>query len=48
MRCSIWLLPVAELYRHGIVAFAIRNGLLANGILLEDSNDGVRWKRKLK
>jgi cysteinyl-tRNA synthetase len=27
-------------------ADAIRNELLANGILLEDSKDGVRWKRK--
>ena len=27
-------------------ADAIRNDLLAKGILLEDSKDGVRWKRK--
>ena len=27
-------------------ADAIRNELLEKGILLEDSKDGVRWKRK--
>jgi cysteinyl-tRNA synthetase len=27
-------------------ADAIRNDLLAKGILIEDSKDGVRWKRK--
>jgi cysteinyl-tRNA synthetase len=27
-------------------ADAIRNDLAAKGILLEDSKDGVRWKRK--
>jgi cysteinyl-tRNA synthetase len=32
---------------HGLArADAIRNELLEKGILLEDSKEGVRWKRK--
>ena len=36
----------AKRQRNFARADAIRNELLAKGILLEDSKDGVRWKRK--
>ncbi|HWZ52482.1 MAG TPA: cysteine--tRNA ligase [Granulicella sp.] len=36
----------AKKTRNFARADAIRNDLLAKGILLEDSKDGVRWKRK--
>jgi cysteinyl-tRNA synthetase len=36
----------AKKTRNFARADAIRNELLAKGILLEDSKDGVRWKRK--
>jgi cysteinyl-tRNA synthetase len=36
----------AKQQRNFARADAIRNGLLEKGILLEDSKDGVRWKRK--
>ena len=36
----------AKKSRNFARADAIRNDLLAKGILLEDSKDGVRWKRK--
>ena len=36
----------AKKQRNFARADAIRNDLLAKGILLEDSKDGVRWKRK--
>jgi cysteinyl-tRNA synthetase len=35
----------AKRQRNFARADAIRNELLAKGILLEDSKDGVRWKR---
>ena len=37
---------LAKRSRNFARADAIRNDLLAKGILLEDSKDGVRWKRK--
>lgn len=37
---------LAKKQRNFARADAIRNDLLAKGILLEDSKDGVRWKRK--
>jgi cysteinyl-tRNA synthetase len=36
----------AKKTRNFARADAIRNDLLAKGILLEDSKDGVRWRRK--
>jgi cysteinyl-tRNA synthetase len=36
----------AKKQRNFARADAIRNELLAKGILLEDSKDGVRWKRQ--
>jgi cysteinyl-tRNA synthetase len=36
----------AKKSRNFARADAIRNDLLAKGILIEDSKDGVRWKRK--
>ena len=36
----------AKKTRNFARADAIRNELLAKGILIEDSKDGVRWKRK--
>jgi cysteinyl-tRNA synthetase len=36
----------AKKSRNFARADAIRNDLAAKGILLEDSKDGVRWKRK--
>jgi cysteinyl-tRNA synthetase len=36
----------AKKTRNFARADAIRNDLLAKGILIEDSKDGVRWKRK--
>jgi cysteinyl-tRNA synthetase len=36
----------AKKNRNFARADAIRNDLLAKGILIEDSKDGVRWKRK--
>jgi len=36
----------AKKTRNFARADAIRNELLAKGILLEDGKDGVRWKRK--
>ena len=36
----------AKKQRNFVRADAIRNDLLAKGILLEDSKDGVRWRRK--
>jgi cysteinyl-tRNA synthetase len=36
----------AKKTRNFARADAIRNELLEKGILLEDSKDGVRWKRK--
>ena len=36
----------AKKTRNFARADAVRNELLAKGILLEDSKDGVRWKRK--
>jgi len=36
----------AKRQRNFARADAIRNELLAKGILLEDSKDGVRWKRR--
>jgi cysteinyl-tRNA synthetase len=36
----------AKKSRNFARADAIRNDLLAKGILLEDGKDGVRWKRK--
>ena len=36
----------AKKTRNFARADAIRNDLAAKGILLEDSKDGVRWKRK--
>ena len=36
----------AKRQRNFARADAIRNELLSKGILLEDSKDGVRWKRK--
>ena len=36
----------AKRTRNFARADAIRNDLLAKGILLEDSKDGVRWKRR--
>ena len=36
----------AKRARNFALADAIRNELAAKGILLEDSKDGVRWKRK--
>jgi cysteinyl-tRNA synthetase len=36
----------AKKSRNFVRADAIRNELLAKGILIEDSKDGVRWKRK--
>ncbi len=37
---------LAKKQRNFARADAIRNELLEKGILLEDSKDGVRWKRK--
>ena len=37
---------LAKKQRNFARADAIRNDLLAKGILLEDAKDGVRWKRK--
>jgi cysteinyl-tRNA synthetase len=37
---------LAKKQRNFARADAIRNDLLENGIVLEDSKDGVRWKRK--
>lgn len=37
---------LAKRQRNFARADAIRNDLLAKGILLEDAKDGVRWKRK--
>jgi cysteinyl-tRNA synthetase len=37
---------LAKKSRNFARADAIRNDLLAKGILIEDSKDGVRWKRK--
>ncbi len=37
---------LAKTQRNFARADAIRNELLEKGILLEDSKDGVRWKRK--
>ena len=37
---------LAKRQRNFARADAIRNDLLAKGIILEDSKDGVRWKRK--
>ncbi len=37
---------MAKKQRNFARADAIRNDLLAKGILLEDGKDGVRWKRK--
>ena len=37
---------LAKKQRNFARADAIRNDLLAKGILLEDSKDGVRWRRK--
>lgn len=37
---------IAKRQRNFARADAIRNELLAKGILLEDAKDGVRWKRK--
>jgi cysteinyl-tRNA synthetase len=36
----------AKKTRNFARADAIRNELLAKGVLIEDSKDGVRWKRK--
>ena len=36
----------AKKSRNFARADAIRNDLLAKGILIEDSKEGVRWKRK--
>jgi cysteinyl-tRNA synthetase len=36
----------AKKTRNFARADAIRNDLLAKGILIEDSKDGVRWRRK--
>ena len=36
----------AKARRNFARADAVRNELLAKGILLEDSKDGVRWRRK--
>ncbi len=36
----------AKKARNFARADAIRNDLLAKGIVIEDSKDGVRWKRK--
>jgi cysteinyl-tRNA synthetase len=36
----------AKRQRNFARADAIRNELLSKGIILEDSKDGVRWKRK--
>ena len=36
----------AKKMRNFARADAIRNDLLAKGIVIEDSKDGVRWKRK--
>jgi cysteinyl-tRNA synthetase len=36
----------AKLQRNFARADAIRNDLAAKGIIIEDSKDGVRWKRK--
>jgi len=36
----------AKRTRNFAKADAIRNDLLAKGILIEDGKDGVRWKRK--
>jgi cysteinyl-tRNA synthetase len=36
----------AKKARNFARADAIRNDLLAKGILIEDAKDGVRWKRK--
>jgi cysteinyl-tRNA synthetase len=37
---------LAKKQRNFARADQIRNQLAENGILLEDSKDGVRWKRK--
>jgi cysteinyl-tRNA synthetase len=36
----------AKKTRNFARADAIRNELLAKGVVIEDSKDGVRWKRK--
>jgi cysteinyl-tRNA synthetase len=36
----------AKKTRNFARADAIRNDLLAKGVVIEDSKDGVRWKRK--
>ena len=38
--------PLAKKQRNFARADQIRNELAEKGVILEDSKDGVRWKRK--